>query len=94
MFAMPPTNRGRTPASQGPVELLLAYTEEILNLEGRLRFARRLRRLARVGAIIWPLGILAIYFATKLTWRRVNLLSVNLPAILLLIGIGIATAAY
>jgi hypothetical protein len=41
-----------------------------------------------------PLGFLAIYLATKLTWQRVNLRSVNIPASLLLGGLAIYTIAY
>jgi hypothetical protein len=94
MSAVPATNRGRPHEGQGPVEQLLAYTEEILKLESRLRFARLLRRLARFSMIAIPIGIISIYFATALTWRKVNLRVVNWPAIILILLLCVYLVAY
>jgi hypothetical protein len=91
---MPAANRNHTQDSQGPVEQLLAYTEEILNLEADVRLARALRRFFRISVIIVPLGILAIYVATDLTWRRVNLRSVIWPTIVALIIFSIYIIVY
>ena len=94
MSAVPPTNRGRTPGGRGPVELLLAYTEEILKLEGLLRRARLLRRLARFSMVAIPVGILALYIANVLTWHKVNLTALNTPPIVILIILTIYLLVY
>ena len=40
------------------------------------------------------MGILAIYVATYLTWRKVDLSPINTPAILIFAGLGIYIVAY
>jgi hypothetical protein len=47
--------------------------------------ARALRRFFRISVIIVPLGVLAIYVATDLTWRRVNLRSILWPSTIVLL---------
>ena len=91
MSTEPPTTRGARAGrnqdpglGQGPVEQLLQYTETILKLESRLQFARRMRRFTRLAITILPIGLLAIYVATDLTWRKQNLRSINAPVIFFL----------
>ena len=91
---MPPTNRSRPQEGQGPVQQLLSHTREILELERRLHYARILRRFARFGIVVVPLGILAVYAATYLTYRKVDLKIINIPAIPILVLLGIYLAVY
>src|ERR1022692_3715578 len=94
MSAVPTTKPGGLQEGQGPVEHLLDYTEEILNLEGRLRIARTVRRFARFCMILTPIGTLAVYVATALTWRKVNLRLVNTPAVIIILSMAAYLAIY
>ena len=86
MSAVPPTNRSRPQDDRGPAEQLLEYTEQILELEARLRFARLLRRFAGFCMIALPTIIIGLYIATDLTYRKVNLRAVWWPMAFVLAG--------
>src|SRR6185437_4289028 len=88
MSAMPPGSRSNAQDSHGPVELLLAYTQEILTLEANLRRARIARRFFRISVIVVPLTIIGLYAATILTWRKINLQPFWWPGILIILGLS------
>lgn len=96
MSAVPSANRNRPQDDRGhgPVEQLLSYTEEILEIQARLRRARFFRRLARISMVTVPLGIVGVWVLNALTWHKVKVVSINIPAILIIIIFGIYLAVY
>ena len=91
---MPPASRSNAQESQGPVEQLLAYTQEILSLEADLRRARIARRFFRISVTVVPLIIAGLWAATVFTWRKVNLRPVWWPAMIIVVALIAYTVIY
>ncbi|SBW21928.1 DUF4231 domain-containing protein [Protofrankia symbiont of Coriaria ruscifolia] len=64
-------------ASLGPAQRLLKINEEILRKEAELRNSRFTRRVARICTAVGPATLIAVYIATALTWRTVDLRLIN-----------------
>lgn len=91
---MPASSRDPDRIDQGPIEQLLSFTKTILLLESRLRLARLLRFFMRLCVVMIPAGIAAIYVATVVTWHKVNLSPINVPAILVILALGAYLVGY
>ena len=68
--AMPTARSGGQPEEQGPVAHLLRYTQEILELESRLKAARLLRRFFHLGVIFLFLAAVGLYLINVFEWHR------------------------
>ena len=84
---MSPARNSNNQASQGPIEQLLTYTEEILELESQLRLARTMRRLFRLSLFGAFAGFFAIYIFNVIEWQNHKVKDLtDWPAIILLIA--------
>jgi hypothetical protein len=84
MSPMPTARIGDEPKTQGPVEQLLIYTREILELQSLLSTARLLRRLMRLSIFIVAAGALSLYAINIIEWHKMNLKLINWPMALII----------
>jgi hypothetical protein len=85
---------GNTTDALGPVELLLEHSEKILSLESELRLARILRALFVTAIVAIPSGLLGLYVATALTWRRYNMRTIWWPTMIVIIILCVFVIIY
>lgn len=89
-----PTAKPSQPGNLGPVELLMAHTENILRLEAELRLARLGRTLAIIAVALMPTIVLGLYVGTIVTWRKFNMAPIYFPSLVTLIILGIFSFYY
>ena len=79
-------NNNDTQVAQGPIAQSLKFTEDILELESKLRIARTARRLVRLSIFSVFVGILLLYVFNVVTWEdHVLKREVDWPVSILLI---------
>ncbi|MFE3201453.1 DUF4231 domain-containing protein [Embleya sp. NPDC059237] len=77
-----------SPTSAGPIELLLSYSREIVELQHKVHMKRlQLRFMYGSGALSLAVGI-SSFGATAVTWRKVDLGPINAAMIPLALILG------